>query len=66
MYRYPDTVGLVYSEQEAMITAVYSDRSLYKWDVSRLPQIGRLSAYLNHSSCVWAVDVCKLLISLIQ
>ena len=56
-YRYPDTLGLVLNEGDMSVTATYSDHSIYKWDLSRLPQIGRISASLYHSSCVWSVDV---------
>ncbi|XP_067941965.1 mitogen-activated protein kinase-binding protein 1-like [Watersipora subatra] len=56
-FRYPDTLGLVLNDHDMTMTVVYSDKSLYKWDISRLPQVGRLSACLYHSSCIWSVDV---------
>ena len=56
-YRYPDTLGMVLNDTDMTLTVVYSDRSIYKWDLSRLPQVGRLSASLYHSSCIWSVDV---------
>jgi len=60
--KYPDTLGLAYDERTKTLSAVYSDHSLYTWDLKHLPhKIFKLSSYLYHSSCVWAVSVSTML-----
>ena len=42
------------------LSVVYSDHSLYVWDVRNLRQIGKLHSFLHHNACIW--DLCVSLI----
>ncbi|RKP08630.1 hypothetical protein THASP1DRAFT_29578 [Thamnocephalis sphaerospora] len=53
---YPDCVALRIGHCGRKITCVYSDRSLYVWDVTDLPRIGRCRSLLFHSAPVWGVE----------
>ncbi|KAI8099075.1 WD40-repeat-containing domain protein [Halteromyces radiatus] len=50
---YPDVVALTYNESIAKLTAIYSDRSLYIWDVKNIKKIGKYRSFIAHSDCVW-------------
>ncbi|XP_061552290.1 mitogen-activated protein kinase-binding protein 1 isoform X3 [Phycodurus eques] len=58
--RYPDTVALTYDPSGGWLTCVYSDHSVYVWDVGDLRdprQMGKLYSALYHTSCVWSLEV---------
>jgi WD40 repeat protein len=54
---YPDVTALAYDERSQRITAVYSDRSLYVWDIRDLDKVGKYRSFLFHSDCVWGIEV---------
>lgn len=56
---YPDAVAIVYDDVAQRITTVYSDRSLYIWDIHDLQKIGKYRSFIFHSDCVWGVEVKK-------
>ncbi|XP_029688830.1 mitogen-activated protein kinase-binding protein 1 isoform X1 [Takifugu rubripes] len=58
--RYPDTVAVTYDPAHRWLSCIYSDHSIYVWDigdVSDLRRVGKLYSALYHSSCVWNVEV---------
>jgi WD40 repeat protein len=54
---YPDAVAMVYDGKSQRVTVVYSDRSLYVWDIRDLQKIGKYRSFIFHSDCVWGVEV---------
>lgn len=62
--RYPDTVAVTYDPAHRWLSCIYSDHSIYVWDigdVSDLRRVGKLYSALYHSSCVWNVEVSATL-----
>ncbi|XP_057715506.1 mitogen-activated protein kinase-binding protein 1 isoform X1 [Corythoichthys intestinalis] len=58
--RYPDTVALTYDPSGGWLSCVYSDHSVYVWDVGDLRdprRVGKLYSALYHGSCVWSLEV---------
>ncbi|KAI8367338.1 hypothetical protein BD560DRAFT_399934, partial [Blakeslea trispora] len=55
---YPDAVSMVYDANAHRLTCVYSDRSLYVWDIRDLKKIGKYRSFIFHSDCVWGVEPC--------
>jgi WD40 repeat protein len=55
---YPDAVAMVYNETSQRVISVYSDRSLYIWDIHDLKKIGKYRSFIFHSDCVWGVEPC--------
>lgn len=56
---YPDAVAMVYDGESQRVIAVYSDRSLYVWDIRDLKKIGKYRSFIFHSDCVWGVEVIE-------
>lgn len=54
----PDAVAMVYDEDSQRVISVYSDRSLYVWDIRDLKKIGKYRSFIFHSDCVWGVEAC--------
>ncbi|KAI8831545.1 WD40-repeat-containing domain protein [Chytriomyces cf. hyalinus JEL632] len=54
---YPDTVAVKVDITGEYITSVYSDRSLFIWDVKDVKHVGKFRSYLGHSDCVWGVEM---------
>lgn len=55
--KYPDCVALKINYCGYKVVCIYSDRSLYVWDITELHRIGRCRSILYHSACVWGVEV---------
>ncbi|KAL0076140.1 hypothetical protein F4703DRAFT_1762129 [Phycomyces blakesleeanus] len=55
---YPDIIAVAYDESTKKVTAVYSDRSLYVWDIKDLMKVGKYRSFIAHSDCVWGVETC--------
>nr|XP_057936296.1 WD repeat-containing protein 62 isoform X2 [Doryrhamphus excisus] len=54
---YPDTVALTYDATSGHLSCVYSDHSVYVWDVADVRNVKKLYSALYHSSCVWDLQV---------
>ncbi|XP_077476735.1 mitogen-activated protein kinase-binding protein 1 [Stigmatopora argus] len=57
---YPDTVALTYDPSGGWLSCVYSDHSVYVWDVGDLRdprRVGKLYSALYHASSVWSLEV---------
>ncbi|KAL4430471.1 hypothetical protein ABPG74_013321 [Tetrahymena malaccensis] len=46
---YSDAIGLVYDDLRAKVSIIYSDRSLFIWDITQFDQIAIKRSFLNHS-----------------
>lgn len=54
---YPDAVAVSYDNTNGKVAAVYSDRSLFMWDIRDMSKIGKYRSFIYHSDCVWGVEV---------
>eukprot|EP00092_Neocalanus_flemingeri_P017101 GFUD01018496.1.p1 GENE.GFUD01018496.1~~GFUD01018496.1.p1 ORF type:complete len:1358 (+),score=414.33 GFUD01018496.1:48-4121(+) len=54
---FPDARAVSYDEENAKVTVIYNDHSLYVWDVRNVRQVGKICSFLFHSACIWGVDV---------
>ncbi|XP_046444519.1 mitogen-activated protein kinase-binding protein 1-like isoform X8 [Daphnia pulex] len=54
--KYPDTVALTYDETNHKVACVYSDRSLYLWDITDIRKVGKSHSFLYHAACIWGVE----------
>ncbi|XP_066560088.1 WD repeat-containing protein 62 isoform X2 [Amia ocellicauda] len=53
---YPDTLAVTYDPVSCWLTCVYSDHSVYIWDVREMKKVGKVNSALYHNSCVWSVE----------
>ncbi|XP_028651393.1 WD repeat-containing protein 62 isoform X1 [Erpetoichthys calabaricus] len=53
---YPDAVALAFDPVTKWLSCVYSDHSLYVWDVKDMKKVGKVNSALYHSACVWCVE----------
>lgn len=61
--RYPDAVAVTYDPANRWLSCIYSDHSVYVWEVRELSdprRAGKLYSALYHSSCVWSLEVREL------
>ncbi len=54
---YPDAICCKLSADNMKVACVYSDRSLFVWDIKNIKKIGKYRSFLSHSACVWDIDV---------
>ncbi|XP_035987347.1 WD repeat-containing protein 62 isoform X1 [Fundulus heteroclitus] len=54
---HPDTLALTFDPRGRRLACVYSDHSVYVWDVRDARNAGKLYSALYHSSCVWNIQV---------
>ena len=54
---YPDVLAIAVDSAENMLCCVYSDHSLYIWDVKNLDGISKERSFLFHSRAIWDIDV---------
>ncbi|ORZ02621.1 hypothetical protein BCR43DRAFT_481844 [Syncephalastrum racemosum] len=55
---YPDVVSLAYDGRTDRVTAVYSDRSMFLWDIRDMKRIGKYRSFIYHSDCIWGIEPC--------
>ncbi|XP_077579098.1 mitogen-activated protein kinase-binding protein 1-like [Stigmatopora nigra] len=55
---YPDAVALSFDPALRHLTCVFSDRSLYVWDVSRPRVAVAVHSAVYHGASVWSLQVC--------
>ncbi|KAM6946396.1 WD repeat-containing protein 62 [Aplochiton taeniatus] len=53
---YPDTCALTFDPTASKLTCVYSDHSVYVWDVRDIKNVGKVYSALYHSGSVWSVE----------
>ncbi|XP_054884952.1 WD repeat-containing protein 62 isoform X2 [Poeciliopsis prolifica] len=54
---HPDTLALTFDPRGQRLSCVYTDHSVYVWDVADVKNAWRLHSALYHSSCVWNIQV---------
>ncbi|XP_059807020.1 mitogen-activated protein kinase-binding protein 1-like isoform X1 [Hypanus sabinus] len=54
---YPDIVGVAFDPSNLWLSCVYSDHSLYVWDMKDIKKIGKVYSALYHSSSIWSVEI---------
>jgi hypothetical protein len=54
---YPECIALRIGHCGRKVTCIYSDNSLYVWDISDFTRIGRCRSLLFHNGAVWGVEV---------
>jgi len=54
---YPDASAVSYDEQNARVSVVYNDHSLYIWDVRDIRKVGKSHSFLYHSACIWGLEM---------
>ncbi|MGH0183472.1 UNVERIFIED_CONTAM: hypothetical protein FKN15_012022 [Acipenser sinensis] len=58
--RYPDAVAVTYDPASRWLSCMYSDHSLYVWDVREPRKVGKVYSALYHAGCVWSVETDSL------
>jgi len=53
---FPDAVCVSLSDDGNHLSVIYSDHSLYVWDIADTSNIGKYRSYLSHAGCVWDVE----------
>ncbi|XP_077397386.1 WD repeat-containing protein 62 isoform X2 [Festucalex cinctus] len=57
-HHYPDVGAMTFNPRLHHLTCVYSDHSVYVWDVEHLEKVTKIHSALYHSASVWNVQVC--------
>jgi len=52
---YADVIAAKLTADETRLVALYSDRSLYVWNVESVKNITKARSFLAHSSCIWDI-----------
>ncbi|XP_043961955.1 mitogen-activated protein kinase-binding protein 1-like isoform X3 [Gambusia affinis] len=55
--RYPDVIAVTYDPVSRWLSCVYSDHSLYVWDVREVHRVGKVNSALFHAASVWDLEV---------
>lgn len=55
--QYPHTLALTFDPSARQLACVYSDHSVYVWDVHDVRSVRKLYSALYHSSSVWSLEV---------
>lgn len=51
------TIAVSVDEQHSKIVALYSDRTLFIWDVKKIEKIGVYRTFLNHSGPIHDIEL---------
>ncbi|XP_065343968.1 mitogen-activated protein kinase-binding protein 1 isoform X2 [Cloeon dipterum] len=54
---YPDTIAVTLDEINNKVISIYSDHSIYVWDVKDIRRVGKSHSFLYHSACIWGVEM---------
>ncbi|CAG8573165.1 899_t:CDS:10, partial [Paraglomus occultum] len=57
---YPDTVAIKLDGEAGKLTCIYSDRSLFIWDIKDVKKIGKYRSFLYHCANVWGVEMIPI------
>ncbi|CAG5129690.1 unnamed protein product, partial [Candidula unifasciata] len=55
--KYPDARAIVFDDNHKKVTCVYTDRSVYIWDVHDVRKAGKAWSFLYHSGCIWDLEM---------
>ncbi|CAG8506616.1 2533_t:CDS:10, partial [Dentiscutata heterogama] len=54
---YPDTTAIKFDAEAGKLTCIYSDRSLFIWDIKDIKKIGKYRSFLYHCDTIWGVEM---------
>jgi WD40 repeat protein len=54
---YPDAIAVRGMWDAQAVVCVYSDHSLYVWDITAPKQPTKMRSFLSHTGCIWDLDV---------
>ncbi|CAG8598342.1 10987_t:CDS:2, partial [Diversispora eburnea] len=54
---YPDTLALKLDTETGKLTCIYSDRSLFIWDIKDVKKMGKYRSFLYHCDTIWGVEM---------
>lgn len=54
--KYADTIAITLLEESKRVVCVYSDHSIYVWDLRDTKRVGKCHSYLYHSACIWGIE----------
>lgn len=54
--KYPDTIAVTLDEIHKKVTCIYSDHSIYVWDIKDTKKIGKTHSSLYHGACIWGIE----------
>ena len=54
---FPDAVSISMPSDGKQATVIYSDNSMYVWDIADTDNVGQLQSSLAHAGAVWDVDM---------
>ncbi|CAG8720678.1 32047_t:CDS:2, partial [Racocetra persica] len=54
---YPDTTAIKFDAETGKLTCIYSDRSLFIWDIKDVKKIGKYRSFLYHCDTIWGVEM---------
>ena len=57
--RYPDTIAVTFDPVSQWLSCVYSDHSVYVWDVTDISRVEKVHSALYHAACVGDLEVNK-------
>ena len=55
--KHPHTLAITLDQNNKKVTCVYSDHSMYVWDIKDFKRVGKSHSFLYHSACIWGVEV---------
>ncbi|KAK9765992.1 hypothetical protein K7432_005252 [Basidiobolus ranarum] len=53
---YPNVIAVKVTSHSEKIACIYSDRSMFIWDIKNLERVGKYRSFLYHSNCIWNVE----------
>lgn len=57
--KYADCIAVTLMEESNKVVSVYSDHSMYVWDVKDTKRVGKSHSWLYHSSCIWGIELYR-------
>lgn len=61
--KYADTIAITLLEESKRVVCVYSDHSMYIWDLKDTKRVGKCHSYLYHSACIWGIEPYRCTLS---
>ncbi|ORX91295.1 WD40 repeat-like protein [Basidiobolus meristosporus CBS 931.73] len=53
---YPNVIAVKLTSNSEKIACIYSDRSMFIWDIKNLERVGKYRSFLYHTNCIWSVE----------
>ncbi|KAJ0061262.1 hypothetical protein NL108_013931 [Boleophthalmus pectinirostris] len=55
--RYPDAIAVTFDPVRGWLSCVYSDHSVFVWDLRDVKRVEKVHSALYHSACVWDLQM---------